>query len=188
MGPGENLMQMSDFELASELRSLSMRASESEQEAQETLEQLVRACDAKAWESHPRFCSSVTSALIQAGTHRSMLFIMRFLRDIPSTVTFGAMEMMAGQLTIYGASLLPTLRSLAESSEEASRAVGIQTLCNMYFEHKLPHPDEEFLYSQIKDFKDDRFATGHLAELVRDDIQSRKGEDSERLLKDIIGL
>ncbi len=181
-------MQMSDFELAAELRNLMLDASDGDARAQETLEQLVRSCDNAAWQTRPRFCSAVTSALIQAGTHRSMLFVMRFLREIPASVPFGAVEMIAAQLPIYGAGLLPTLRSLAQSQEEASRALGIQTLCNMYLEHRLPEADEEFLREQIQDFEDDRFATGHVAEMVRAEMKARAGE-ADRFLEELqIGL
>lgn len=84
-------------------------------EAHGALEWLVRACDYTSWTSHAQYCSAVTSALIRTGTHRSMLLMMRTLNSLPPTVPFGAVELFASNLPVYGENILPTLRSMVES-------------------------------------------------------------------------
>ncbi|MCE9599727.1 MAG: hypothetical protein K8S54_17340 [Spirochaetia bacterium] len=182
----DHLKALSSFEFASELRRISDLAGDGDAPSQESLESLVKNCSADAWKVNARFCAAVTSALIQTGTHRSMLFMMRYLSALPGSIPFGAVELFSSHLPLYGARLLPTLRQMADSEEEASRAVGIQTLCNMYFERKLQAEDETFLQSRLEQFKDDRYSTGHFAELVRSDMAARSPEDGERFANGIL--
>lgn len=181
-----HLKALSSFEFASELRRISDLAGDGDAASQESLEGLVKNCSADAWKTDARFCAAVSSALIQTGTHRSMLFMMRYLSNLPPSVPFGAVELFSSHLPLYGARLLPTLRQMAESEEEASRAVGIQTLCNMYFEKKLQPEDETFLKARLEKFRDDRYSTGHFAELVKADMASRSPEDGERFANGIL--
>lgn len=185
MGLAEEWSSLSPFEFATRLRDLIDRARDGDTEAHATLEALVRACDYSSWSSHAQYCSAVTSALIQTGTHRSMLLMMRMLAALPSTVPFGAVELFSNNLPVYGENILPTLRSMIDSDSEPARAVAIQTLCNLFLEGKLTEPDAQFLRARIDKLPPDRFGTDEFAELVKSEMQ-RKKEDGQVFLASIL--
>lgn len=185
MGLAEEWSSLSPFEFGSRLRDLIDRARDGDGEAHALLESLVRACDYASWASHAQYCCAVTSALIQTGTHRSMLLMMRTLNSLPPTVPFGAVELFASNLPVYGENILPTLRGMTESPSDAVRAVAIQTLCNLFLEGKLTEPDAQLLRARIEKLEPDRFGTDQFADLVKSEMQ-RKKEDGQVFLASIL--
>lgn len=185
MGLETEYASLSSFEFASRLRDLMERARSGETEAHAQLEALVRACDYASWGKHAQYCCAVTSALIQTGTHRSMLLMMRTLTSLPPNVPFGAVELFASNLPVYGENILPTLRGMLDSESEAVRAVAIQTLCNLFLEGRLSESDTQFLVGRIENLEPDRFGTDQCAELVLSERARQKG-DAQSILSGIL--
>ena len=70
------------------------------------------------------------------------------------------------------------------------KAIGIQTLCNLYLEGKLDGAELDFLKEVVKDFQTDRFLTHHLVDLVQGRLIGSErigtGDELAEILKNVI--
>ncbi len=170
------------YEFTVKMTELSDLGRNGDRESTELLIAMLSMCGSRnQWFARNTWCSMAARALIQTRTRESLQFILRFIRDLPDQTPFGAVDLIAGLLPLYGSIITGHAVDLAsEGQSEILRALGIQTLCNMYLEGLLSSEHSAYLDKIIRSFKGDRYFTQQITEIVRSSMlsDSRRGEDT----------
>ncbi len=142
---------------------------------------------AEAWANQSRYCSAVIHAVASIGSLRSMQMLLRYARSLPDSIPFGAVDLISNVLPTYRRIVMGPIKDLlGENEGSAARAVGIQTLCNLYLEGSLQGEETAYLEQLLKGFDNDGFLTLHVADLVRLEMaykEKQAAEDLEEMLK-----
>jgi hypothetical protein len=159
----------SGYLLIEEMKRLSSDASQGSEEASLILESMVQECtDPGYFEKNRAYCSSILNALAHSRTSRSMNELLKFVRKLPESMPYGAVDLIAGLLPLYRKIIIAPLREMVQNdTSEIVRAIGLQTLCNMYMDGLLNSEDARFLKKILDTFSGDSYLTAPLAELTR---------------------
>ncbi len=186
-------------------------AADGNRNALSILEIMLGECQSQdKWIKANYWCSMAIRSLINTRTPESMKIILGYIRKLPENTPFGAIDLISSLLPVYRQIILGPAKDLAmQSSRSVLKAIGLQTLCNMYLEGSLTGENALHLYKLIEDFKGDRYLTQHHVELVRsyrysldraeqektfipvtdqmtDDTYDEYADDTDRLLSDIM--
>lgn len=169
------------YQFIEEMTALSERASRGEEEAFATIEEMFESNrTSQAWRENGRMASAVVHALVRTSSSRSMLLLFRFIRSLPSDIPYGTVELLSSLLPSYGPIVIGPTKELCDSHNAPEvRAVGIQTLCNLFLEGKLTATDGQYLAGILNTFEEDRFQSEHHADLVRLMMKRKKDEQSD---------
>jgi len=157
------------YSLIVEMQDIMERATEDDEESMQFLEFLLNDCKSlKTWRENNVLCSMSITAYIRTRTPRSMNKIIAFCYELPDQTHFGAIELISTLLPLYRKIILGPIKEMALSGNtQATRAIGLQTLCNMYLEGNLSLEDAKFLEQLVASFKEDRYFSSHITDLVK---------------------
>ena len=180
--------QASGYHLVREMQDLSERAGADEAAAQQVLTEMLEEClQPECWSKSSRYCSAVIHAVASIGSLRSMQMLLRFARALPAQIPFGTVDLISSVLPGYKRIIMGPIKDLlGEPESSAARAVGIQTLCNLYLEGSLQGAETSYLEEILKNFDQDDYLTQHVADLVRLEMaykEKQAAEDLEEMLK-----
>lgn len=180
--------QTSGYHLVRAMQDLSHRASTGESLALDALTDMLEECrDPEFWSRSSQYCSAVVHAVASIGSLRSMQMLLRYARALPDHISFGTVDLISSVLPTYKRIIMGPIKDLlGEHEASAARAVGIQTLCNLYLEGSLQGEETAFLEQVLQKFDNDGYLTQHVADLVRLEMaykEKQAAEDLEDMLK-----
>lgn len=175
------------YSFVARILQLSSRGADGDTLSVQILNRMLERCETiENWNKNNRWCSLSMKALARTRSPESLKTILGFVRKLPPQVPFGIIDLLGSILPVYNRIIVAKAREMAEDSEsETQRAIGIQTLCNMYLEGLLPGDQARHLESLIDAFKKDRYSTEHLTEMVRLAMDNRKDVWN---LDDLLGI
>lgn len=179
------------YTFLNQMMVISDAASRGDSRALQLLETMLERCEEKnAWSKTNNFwCSMTLKALAHSRTPESMKIILGFIRRLPDTTPFGAVDLLSSILPMYSRFIHGPARELLEDKKSAvCRAIGMQTLCNLYIEGSLHGDYASFLEKLAKNFQEDRYLTRHHVDLVRSVSGQRKRQKSSTDTDGMSGL
>jgi len=151
-----------------EMRKLSHAAAANDENAMLTLEAMIQNCGPETWQKKSYWCSAIIHALVNTGTNRSLEVVLQHINAFSETILFGPIELMSNLLPHYGEIVInPAIKMASSKIGSPIRAIGIQILCNLFLEGKLPDAKKEQLNDLLNNFQQDRYLTLQTVELVR---------------------
>ncbi len=180
--------QASGYHLVRAMQDLSERAAAGEALALEALHDMLTECQSpECWSKNSRYCSAVIHAVASIGSLRSMQMLLRYARALPDNIPFGTVDLISSVLPTYRRIIMGPIKDLlGENEASAARAVGIQTLCNLYLEGTLQGEETAYLETILQSFDSDGYLTQHVADLVRLEMaykEKQAAADLEEMLK-----
>lgn len=165
------------YEFIKFMNSLTSEARNGNSAALSVLTDMLDHCRRQTdWMQKNYWCSMAIRALANTRTPESLKIIIGFIRKLPDTTPFGAIDLISSLLPLYRKIILGPAKELAGEKKQALRAIGIQTLCNLYLEGSLVGEQANYLQDIVKNFQPDRYLTYHHVELVRTATRSRRME------------
>jgi hypothetical protein len=180
--------QTSGYHLVRAMQDLAQSAATGNAVALEALSDMLEECrDPEYWARNSRYCSAVIHAVAIGGTLRSMQMLLRYVRALPDNIPFGTVDLISSILPTYRRIIMGPIKDLLNDTEHsAARAIGIQTLCNLYLEGSLQGEETAYLETVLREFDNDGYLTQHVADLVRLEMaykEKQAAEDLEEMLK-----
>ncbi len=159
------------------MQLLADQAGEEDASAVETLAAMLTECRG-AWKENTHWCAGAVHALARAGTDRTLGLFMDYVRNLPASVPYGVVELLALLLPGFGTRAAGTAVVLSRLPKDtAARAVGIQALCNLLNEGLLGRSEHEELLNIVSRFEQDSFYTLELVELIRSRLKPESTAD-----------
>jgi len=157
------------YDLIEEMRTLSREAEEGNEEAFQILEAMLGECrDPGNWNKHNVYCSAILNALARTGKSRSLQKLVKFVYEMPESMPSAAVALIAALLPLYRQIVVgPARKMILDGDREIVRAVGLQTLCNLFLDGMLEGEDTKFLQQTITDFTEDDYFTKNTIDIVR---------------------
>lgn len=180
--------QPGGYHLVRAMQDLSHRAISGEALALEVLQDMLAECQSpECWAHNSQYCSAVIHAVASIGSLRSMQMLLRYARTLPDSISFGTVDLISSVLPTYKRIIMGPIKDLlGENEASAARAVGIQTLCNLYLEGSLQGEETAYLEQILLSFDNDGYLTQHVADLVRLEMaykEKQAAADLEDMLK-----
>ncbi|MCR9141092.1 MAG: hypothetical protein NXI24_02490 [bacterium] len=180
--------QAGGYHMVRAMQDLASRAAAGESLAQEVLQDMLTECQSpECWTTNSQYCSAVIHAVASIGSLRSMQMLLRYARALPDNISFGTVDLISSVLPTYRRIIMGPIKDLlGENEASAARAVGIQTLCNLYLEGSLQGEETAYLEQILKDFDSDGYLTQHVADLVRLEMaykEKQAAADLDEMLK-----
>jgi hypothetical protein len=176
-----NLEEVCDsYEFSLRLMELSEKGESGDNNSVILLSEMLKQCVGKTeWFSHNRWCSMTLKALMMTRTPESLKIIMQFIRNLPEQMPFGAVDLLSSLLPLYRGIITGHVIQLASEGEsEVLRALGMQTLCNLYLEGLLNSDHVVYLENLMRSYKGDRYFTQQVIDITRSAlIGNRKADD-----------
>lgn len=161
------------------MQILAEKAGEEDASAVETLGAMLKECRG-AWKENTHWCAGAVHALARAGTDRTLGLFMEYVRNLPATVPYGVVELLALLLPGFGTRASGTAVVLSRLPKDtAARAVGIQALCNLLNEGLLGRSEQEELQNIVSRFEQDSFYTLELVDLIRSRLKAEGPSEVE---------
>jgi hypothetical protein len=162
------------YRLGPEINRLGVEAS-SQSETLESLGELLSECNSREkWQQASGFVSGLVHALVKAGTSKSMLRLLGFVRSLPDDMPFGAVELIGTTLPSYGKIITGPAKELCTGNfSDSARAIGLQTLCNLYLDDLIEGDHVNHVAELIQSFEEDEFFSSHLVDLVKAKMRTR---------------
>lgn len=153
------------------------------------IKEMLKDCpDRDSWKKNNYWCSMALNALSGCQSSEALKFIMSYIRKLPENIPFGVIDLLSGILPRFGKFILGPAKELANDPRSALRAVGIQTLCNMYLDGELRDDNNiQLLDDLTKNFSQDSYRTEHHVELVRMALH-RASMDNDELVDEFDDL
>ncbi|MBX7059807.1 MAG: hypothetical protein K1X75_17215 [Leptospirales bacterium] len=166
------------YHLVTAMQDLSRQAAEGDSVALDALGEMLEECrDTKFWIRNSRYCSAVVHAVAHVGAMRSMKLLVDFVRGLSPDAPYGVVELISSILPTYRRIVMGSVMQLLEEAPDGpARAVGLQTLCNMYLDHALQGEQIRFLEQTLQNFDRDNYLTQTVADLVRLEMAYREEE------------
>lgn len=156
---------------------LAEKAGQADDAAVETLALMLTECRG-AWKENTHWCAGAVHALARAGTDRTLSLFLEYVRNLPTTVPYGVVELLALLLPGFGTRAAGTAVVLSRLPKDtAARAVGIQALCNLLTEGLLGRSEVEELQNIVNRFEPDSFYTLELVDLIRSRLKPESSVD-----------
>lgn len=176
------------YQFVQAMQELSLKAAEGDRDAMDALREMLEECkDMAFWNRNSRYCSAVVHAVGHSATLRSMKLLIDFARALPPGASYGVVELVSSILPSFRRIIMGPIQELiTENPEGPARAIGIQTLCNLYLENLLQGEQIRFLEDVLKNFDSDDYLTQHVADLVRLEMAYKEKEaeaDLQAVLK-----
>lgn len=164
------------YEFINFMNELTIEASSGDTDALNIFATMLKDCrDQVDWIEKNYWCSMAIRSLANTRTPESLKIIMGFVRKLPDNTPFGAIDLISSLLPVYKKFILgPAKELVKDDKKQAQKAIGLQTLCNLYLEGSLIGDQATYLESLIRNFEPDRYLTQHHVELVRTAIRSSK--------------
>lgn len=177
------------YHLVQTMQDLSRQVSAGDGVALEALAEMLHECrEPGLWAENGRYCSAVVHAVGHSGALRSMKLLIDFSRALPPAIPYGVVELLAAILPTYRRIIFAPARELVgEAIDTPARAVGLQTLCNLYLDHGLQGDQIRQLEEFLRDFERDNYLTENVADLVRLEMAYRERDASADLEKVLRG-
>ena len=170
------------YHLVQAMRELSGSAAAGDEQALEVLTGMLAECrSAESWARSSSYCSAVVHAVAQTGTLRSMQLLIRCVSEFDEEMPYGAVELFSSILPTYKRIVMGPLKDLIETGPGPARAVGLQSLCNLYLDGQLQGEEIRYLTGCLKKFTQDDYLTLHVADLVRLEISYKEKQAEEDL-------
>lgn len=144
-------------------------------ETLEALGELIFECNNReAWLNASGYVSGLVHAMVKAGTSKSMMRLLSFVRSLPDDMPFGAVELIGTTLPSYGKIITAPAKELCEGKFSASaHAIGIQTLCNLFLDDLIDGDQADYISGLIENFEQDEFFSSHLVDLAKSKMKNR---------------
>lgn len=170
------------YRLGPEINRIGVEASK-QSETLESLGELLSECNTREkWMQASGYASGLVHALVKAGTSKSMLSLLGFIRNLPEDMPFGAVELIGATLPSYGKIITGPAKELATGNfSSAARAIGIQTLCNLYLDDLIEGDQIDYIGELIQSYENDEFFSSHLVDLVKARMRKRTEQQEEEL-------
>lgn len=169
------------FRLGSVIQEVAAEA-RSNPEMMESLDSLLKECkDPDFWRTGARWGSTLFHTIVRVGNSRSMMLLLGFARSLPEDYPFGPVDLLGNILPLYGRIMIGPAKELVRSSSDASEAVGLQTLCQLYLDGVVHGDNAAYLKALISEFEGDSYLSQNIVELVQNSMQRVNLEESETI-------